>query len=310
MEPASDKPAAALVHAERTQNFPLAALLFLLAMALFIVMDAMAKWLTSELHVVMIVWGRYMAQTLILMVVFGVSFPRRLRTNHLNLQISRSLLLLGATFFFFAGLKVLPLSETTAIFFVAPLIVVALAGPMLGEKIGVFRWSAVGVGFGGMLLIQQPGAATFQWASLLPLAAATCYAVNQITTRKVTAGDSSTTTLVFTALAGTIVISLVAPFFWQTPTWEQAAILLGMGAVGGIGHYCMILALSRAPASALAPFDYSSLIWAALIGVLVFHESLPPMTLLGAAIIAGAGLFIMWRERQKKARTAAESAAG
>lgn len=280
----------------------MAAALFLFAMFLFICMDAMAKWLTDELHVVMIVWGRYAAQTALLVVFFGVSFPRRLKTNHPNLQVARSLLLLGATFFFFAGLKVLPLSETTAIFFVAPLIVVALAGPMLGEKIGMLRWSAVGVGFCGMLLIQQPGAATFQWASLLPFAAATCYAINQITTRKVTAGDSSTTTLVFTALAGTVVISLVAPFFWQTPTWSQAGIMLAMGAVGGIGHFAMILSLSRAPASALAPFDYSSLIWAALIGVMVFDETLPPMTLIGAAIIAGAGLFIMWREKRAERR--------
>lgn len=298
--PQASRTAVAVTDAERTQNFPLAAALFLTAMALFIVMDALAKWLTDELNTVMIVWGRYTAQTVILMVVFGLSFPRRLKTNHLKLQVTRSLLLLGATFFFFAGLAILPLSETTAIFFVAPLIVVALAGPLLGEKIGLFRWTAVAVGFGGMLLIQQPGAATFQWASLLPFAAAVCYAVNQITTRKVTAGDSSTTTLVFTALSGTVVVSLVVPFFWQTPTWTQVAIMLGMGAVGGIGHFAMILALTRAPASALAPFDYSSLIWAALIGVLVFHETLPPMTLLGALIIAAAGLFIMWRERRSK----------
>ncbi|MCY4310406.1 MAG: DMT family transporter [Rhodospirillaceae bacterium] len=301
MEPASDTPTSdALNAAERPQNFPLAAALFLFAMVFFIVMDAMAKWLTNELNVIMIVWGRYMAQTLILIVVFGLSFPRRLKTGHLNLQVARSILLLGATFFFFAGLKFLPLSETTAIFFVAPLVVVALAGPMLGEKIGTLRWGAVGVGFCGMLLIQQPGTATFQWASLLPLAAAACYAFNQITTRKVTAGDSATTTLIFTALAGTVLISLVVPFFWETPTWKQATILLGMGAVGGIGHFCMILALARAPASALAPLDYSSLIWAALIGVLVFQESLPPMTLLGTAVIAGAGLFIMWREKKVK----------
>ena len=301
MEPASDTPTSdAMSVAERTRNFPLAVALFLSAMVFFIVMDAMAKWLTNELNVVMIVWGRYMAQTLILIVVFGFSFPRRLKTRHLNLQIARSILLLGATFFFFAGLKFLPLSETIAIFFVAPLVVVALAGPMLGEKIGMLRWGAVGVGFCGMLLIQQPGTATFQWASLLPLAAAACYAFNQITTRKVAAGDSATTTLIFTALAGTLLISLVVPFFWETPTWKQAAILLGMGATGGIGHFCMILALARAPVSALAPLDYSSLIWAALIGVLVFHESLPPMTLLGTAVIAGAGLFIMWREKQVK----------
>lgn len=285
-----------------SQNFPVAAALFLFAMFCFIGMDAVAKWLTGQIDLVMIVWGRYTAQTLLLVLFFGLSFPRRLRTRHVRLQTARSLLLLAATFFFFAALEALPLSETTAIFFVAPLIVVALAGPLLGEPVGLFRWTAVAVGFAGMLIVQQPGAAAFQWASLLPLAAATCYAFQQITTRKVTAGDSATTTLVFTALAGTVVVSCIAPFFWETPDWRQALAMLAMGAIGGLGHFAVILALARAPASALAPFDYSSLIWAALIGVFVFDETLPPTTLTGAAIIAAAGLFVIWRERRVRRR--------
>jgi len=286
-----------------SQNFPLAAALFLSAMFCFISMDAVAKWLTGQIDLVMIVWGRYAAQTLLLVLIFSRSFVRRLRTRHVGLQTTRSLLLLTATFFFFAGLEALPLSETTAIFFVAPLIVVALAGPLLGEPIGLFRWTAVAVGFSGMLIIQQPGAAAFQWASLLPFFAAACYALQQIATRKVTAGDSAVTTLIFTALAGTVVVSCIAPFFWETPDWRQALAMLAMGAIGGIGHFALILALSRAPASALAPFDYSSLIWAALIGVIVFDEILPPTTLTGAVIIAAAGLFVMWRERRAGRRS-------
>ncbi|MDE0704876.1 MAG: DMT family transporter [Rhodospirillaceae bacterium] len=285
-----------------SQNFPAAAALFLFAMFCFIGMDAVAKWLTGQIDLVMIVWGRYAAQTLLLALIFSRSFARRLRTRHVGLQTTRSLLLLAATFLFFAGLEALPLSETTAIFFVAPLIVVALAGPLLGEPIGLFRWTAVAVGFGGMLIIQQPGGATFQWASLLPFGAATCYALQQIATRKVTAGDAATTTLIFTALAGTIIVCCIVPFFWETPDWRQALAMLAMGAIGGIGHFAMILALARAPASALAPFDYSSLIWAALLGVLIFDEILPTTTLTGAAIIAGAGLFVIWRERQARRR--------
>ncbi len=285
-----------------SQNFPVAAALFLLAMFCFISMDAVAKWLTGQIDLVMIVWGRYAAQTLLLVLIFAPSLARRLRTRHVGLQTTRSLLLLAATFLFFAGLEALPLSETVAIFFVAPLIVVALAGPLLGEPIGLFRWAAVGVGFSGMLIVQQPGAAAFQWASLLPFFAAACYALQQITTRKVTAGDSAVTTLIFTALAGTVVVSCIAPFFWETPDWRQALAMLTMGAIGGVGHFAMILALARAPASALAPFDYSSLIWAALIGVIAFDEILPPTTLTGAAIIAGAGLFVIWRERRARQR--------
>ena len=285
-----------------SQNFPVAAALFLFAMFCFIGMDAVAKWLTGQIDLVMIVWGRYAAQTLLLVLIFGTSFPRRLRTRYVRLQTSRSLLLLGATFLFFAGLEALPLSETTAIFFVAPLIVVALAGPMLGERIGPFRWAAVAVGFGGMLTIQQPGAAAFQWASLLPFGAAACYALQQIATRKVTAGDAATTTLIFTTFAGTLVVSCIVPFFWETPDWRQILAMLAMGAIGGIGHFSLILALSRAPASALAPFDYSSLIWAAILGIVVFGETLPPMTLAGAFIIAASGLFIMWRERRADRR--------
>lgn len=284
--------------AERMQNFPLAAALFLFAMFCFISMDAVAKYLTDTINVLMIVWGRYAAQVLLLAILFGPSMARRLKTQHPRLQVARSLLLLGATFFFFISLESLDISEATALFFVAPLMVVALAGPLLGERIGPWRWSAVAIGFFGMLLIQQPGTEAFQWASLFPLAASACYAVQQIATRKVSAGDAPTTTLIFTALAGWAVISLIIPFFWDTPDWRQLLAMLAMGALGGIGHFAMILALTRAPASALAPFDYSSLIWAALIGVVVFGETLPPMTLIGAAIIAGAGLFIMWRERR------------
>ena len=146
------------------------------------------------------------------------------------------------------------------------------------------------------------GAATFQWASLLPFGAATCYALQQISTRKVTAGDAATTTLIFTTLGGTIVVTCLVPFFWETPDWRQILAMFAMGALGGIGHFALILALARAPASALAPFDYSSLIWAALIGVVVFDEILPPNTLAGAAIIAAAGLFVIWRERQARQR--------
>lgn len=298
--PAHDRTSASRIAP--SQNFPVAAALFLFAMFCFISMDAVAKWLTGQIDLVMIVWGRYAAQTLLLVLIFGASFPRRLRTRYVRLQTARSLLLLCATFFFFAGLEALPLSETTAIFFVAPLIVVALAGPMLGEPVGPFRWAAVAIGFAGMLTIQQPGAAAFQWASLLPFCAAACYALQQIATRKVTAGDAATTTLIFTTFAGTLVVSCIVPFFWETPDWRQILAMLAMGALGGLGHFAMIVALTRAPASALAPFDYSSLIWAALIGVIVFDEILPPNTLAGAAIIAAAGLFVIWRERRVRRR--------
>ena len=275
-----------------------AVLLFCGSMFVLVCMDAVAKWESERLDSVFVTWARYASQLVILFLIFGPGLIRRFRTDHLKLQLLRSALMLGATLFFFTGIGLMPLSAAIPLIFLSPLFVVALAGPVLGEKVGARRWAAVGIGLLGMLLIVRPGSDSFTWASLLIIVAALCYGGQQLATRHLAVGDPPTTTLAFTSLVGAVVMTFVAPFVWQTPTWEETAGLVALGILATIGHFMLIMALSLAPASVLAPLDYTSLIWGSLMGVLIFNEVLEPTTLAGAAVIAGAGLFIYLRERQ------------
>jgi drug/metabolite transporter (DMT)-like permease len=158
------------------------------------------------------------------------------------------------------------------------------------------------VGLIGMLLIVRPGTETFAWASLLVLGAALCYGGQQLATRHLSVADPPSTTLVYTSMVGGIAMSFAAPFVWQTPSWVDVGALVSLGLIATVGHFMLIKALTLAPASLLAPLDYTSLIWGSLLGVLVFNEVLDPLTLAGAGIIAAAGLFIYLRERQLAAR--------
>ena len=275
-----------------------AVLLFTFSMLVLVCMDAVAKWTSERLDPLFITWARYVSQLVILLALFGPGFFRRLRTNHLRLQLLRSALMLGATLFFFSGIALMPLSAAIALIFISPLFVVALAGPILGEKVGPRRWAAVIVGLAGMLLIVRPGTESFSWASLLILGAVLCYGGQQLATRYLSVGDPASTTLIFTAIVGGLVMSIAAPFVWQTPNWQEAVALVSLGVLATIGHFMLILALSLAPASLLAPLDYTSLIWGTILGMLVFNETLDPLTMTGAAIIAASGLFVYLRERQ------------
>ena len=281
-----------------SRDLTFAVLLFTFSMLVLVCMDAVAKWVSARLDPLFITWARYASQFVILLMLFGPGFFRRMRTNHLRLQLLRSALMLGATLFFFSGLALMPLSAAIALIFVSPLFVVALAGPVLGEKVGPRRWAAVIIGLAGMLLIVRPGTEAFTWASLLILGAVFCYGGQQLATRYLSVGDPASTTLIFTAIVGAVVMSLAAPFVWQTPSWEDAAALVSLGLLASVGHFMLIQALTLAPASLLAPLDYTSLIWGTLLGMLVFNETLDPLTLTGAAIIAGSGLFVYLRERQ------------
>lgn len=285
-------------EAASVRDLTVAVVLFATSMFVLVGMDTIAKWLSDRMNPLFITWARYASQMLILLLIFGPGIVRLMRAQHLKLQLLRSVLMLGATLFFFSGLAVVDLHAAMAIIFVSPLFVVALAGPVLGEKVGPRRWIAVGVGMIGMLLVVRPGTDTFSWGALLILGAALCYGSQQLATRHVATGDSASTTLVFTALIGAIVMSFAAPFVWVTPDWTEAIALVGLGVIATLGHWMLIKALALAPASVLAPLDYTALIWGTLAGMLVFNEVLHPLTVVGAVIIAAAGLFVYWRERQ------------
>ena len=265
----------------------------------FVMLDVCAKYLTREIHVVEIIWGRYTFHALFMILLLGPRYGLGLvRTQRLGLQVTRSLLLLAATGFFFTALKHIPLADATTVAFVNPLLVTALAVPLLGERVGLRRWAAVLVGFIGVIVVLRPGLGVMHWAAVLPLGMATCLAFYQIFTRMLVAGETPYATLFYTALVASLVASLAVPFFWQTPSTEVWLILVMMGLIGGVGHYFMIKALEFAPAAVVAPFAYVNLIWVTIAGFVFFADLPDRLTVLGALLIVGSGLYIVFREHR------------
>lgn len=281
------------------------AALICLAVIAFVIMKGLVRYLGGAGYPVPeIVWARY-AFHLVFIMAF---FPRRVSTllvsTRKGMQILRSVLMLGATVCMFFALSVMPLADAVAIGFITPLLVVGLSVAILEERVGVRRWSAVTTGFVGMLIIIRPGAGTMQWAALLPVAMAVFYAFYLIVTRLIRESADPLNALFYTALVGALAASLVLPFHWRTPTPVDGLLMAGTGFFGAIGHYAVIKAYEIVEVSAVAPFSYTELIWATLVGFLAFGDFPDAWTFAGAAIIIGAGLYVIHRERRLGAMAA------
>ncbi|MCB2102229.1 MAG: DMT family transporter [Rhodobacterales bacterium] len=268
----------------------------LLTMLLFVSMDTLAKHLAATYPVAQVVWARYTFHFLLLAAILHRRLPDVARTKRLGFQAGRALLLAGTTALFFTGLRYVPLASASAMMFIAPLMVTGLSVPLLGERVGPRRWAAVAVGFVGAMIIIRPGTAAMDLAMLLPLGAAFLYAFYQIATRELSRTDAPMTTLVYTALVGGLVSSLVVPFSWQAPTAGDWGLMVLMGLFGGTSQFALIKAFQSAPASVVTPFSYSSLIWATTLGFLVFGDLPDGWTVVGALVIAASGLYVFARE--------------
>ncbi len=269
----------------------------LLAIFLFVSMDAAAKYLSQSYAVPQVVWARYVFHVLVVVLVLNRHVPRLLRSRRLGLQLARSLLLVVTTGCFFLALSLLPLAEASAIMLVAPLFVTALSVPLLGEPVGLRRWCAVVVGFLGALIVVKPGAGVFEWAALLPLAAASLYAFYQIATRVLAASDPPETTLLYTGLVGALAASAVVPWAWQAPDAAGWALMAVVGTLGGASQFALIKAFESAPAAVVSPFGYSNMIWATLYGLVLFGDVPEWTTLAGAGVLIASGLYVWYRER-------------
>lgn len=269
-------------------------------MALFVSLDTVAKYLSQSLPVLQIVWARYAFHILILGVVIAPRLPVLLQTKRLNLQILRSIFLLGATGFFFSAISLMPLASASAIMFAAPILVTALSMPLLGERVGPHRWGSVIVGFVGALIIIRPGSESMNPAAFLALSSACCYALYQITTRKLSGVDPPLTTLAYSASVGALVSSIGVPVVWVAPTPFEWVGMAALGVLGALGHFTLIKAYDNAPVATVAPFSYSNLIWATLLGFIVFGDLPDQLTLVGAVVIAASGLYIVHRERIRR----------
>jgi len=277
---------------------------------IFASLDATAKLMGAYYAVFEIVWLRYTVHVMVMLAVFLPAMGlRMLRAHHLRWQIVRGLILVLCTGLSFTGLRLMPLAEVTAISFVTPLMVTLLAGPLLGEKVGMARWGAVALGFAGVVIIVRPGSGIFGWAALIPLGLACANAFFHILSRKYAGADDPVTTLFFSGLVGAVLASFALPFVWKTPAPEHWPALLLMGLLGGGGHLLLVLCFRRAPASVLAPFTYTQLAFATLIGIFIMHHMPDRWSLVGMGVIALAGLYAVgvqaWEHRSRRRRVAA-----
>jgi drug/metabolite transporter (DMT)-like permease len=206
---------------------------------------------------------------------------------------------LGASFSFFVGLRYLPLAEAFAITFAGPIFITALSVPILGEKVGIRRWSAVLVGLVGVAMILRPGAAVFRPEALLPLTAAFCYAMVMLITRKLVRRDGTMTILFWTALGASFVTAAALPFDWTAPSALDWLLFAFIGLAGTCTMFLMAQAYRHAPAAVIAPFDYSILIWGIIIGWVVWREVPDPGIWPGVAVLMASGLYIIYRETRQ-----------
>jgi drug/metabolite transporter (DMT)-like permease len=274
------------------------------ATSLFPFMNAAVKYLGDFYPTAQIVWFRYAGHFAFMLLIFlPVQGPMLFRTTRIGAQISRSILLLSSTSLYFLAVTFIPLATAASISFTNPFIVTALSAPMLGEVVRARRWTAVIVGFIGALIIIRPGFEGFHWAGLLVIGSATCYSLYQIITRRIAGTDSPATTIIYTAVIGTILCTIVVPFQWTTPEglfhW---LLLISLGVIGGLGHYFVVKAFQYAEASAIAPFGYMQLLGAVVLGFLIFGELPDAWSWLGAAVIVCAGLYIVYREGVRKGK--------
>ncbi|MBI4985350.1 MAG: DMT family transporter [Rhodocyclales bacterium] len=275
--------------------------LMLLAVLCFAALDATSKTLSQTFAVPLLVWARYAFHLLMMLLFLAPSMKWKLvATRRPRLHIVRALLLVGTTGFAMVAIRTMPLAEATAIVFVTPLAVAVLAGPMLGERVGRNRWIALLFGFCGMLLVARPGGAMSPAGIAWALAAAACYTLYQIQTRQLAATEDTWTMLFYTALVGTVAMSLGLPLFWsnELPTPTEALMIASLGIYGGTGHFMLIRAFRFAPASTLAPFVYSQLVYAALFGWMFYDHIPDAVSVAGMAVIAGSSILMAILERR------------
>ena len=283
---------------------PLRGVFFMLAaMAMLPLIDVMAKLLGQQgVPILQIVWARLAFGTILtLPFAWRLAGPRGLIPARPGYHALRAAFLIAATFFFFLSLTFLPIADALAIFFVQPLVVTLLSPWFLGEKVGPRRWTAVLIGFIGMLIIIRPGLAEVNPGSLLALASGTCLAIYFVMTRRISGQADAMVTTFHTNAMGTLILSGVVGFLWLPPTPAQWLMMGALGAIATFGHYLIVLAYDHAEASLLAPLAYTEIITATLLGWMVFGDLPDRWTVLGVSILIACAIYISVRERKARA---------
>lgn len=269
--------------------------------AFLVLNDAIAKVLTDRYDAMQIIFVRNLiAVPLIAAVAVMLRGPGALRTYHLRLHAVRGALMMLGAYLYFTSLTYLPLAEATALIFAAPIFITALSVPLLGEAVGWRRWSAVLLGFAGVLIVVQPGGSTFQPASLLPVATALLYSIFMITARWLHQGESMWTMMLYVVLFPLIYTAPFALLVWVPVGLEDVPFFVAIAICGSLGITFIGQAFRMAPAAVVAPFDYTALLWATLLGWLIWDEIPVMWTVVGALVIMVSGIIIVLREAALK----------
>ncbi|MCE8527507.1 DMT family transporter [Ruegeria pomeroyi] len=271
-----------------------------LAILCFSLMDATVKGLAPRIGVIPALWARYAGQMLLVLLLVLPRLHRVIRTAYPRLQLLRSLMLMCATGFFFLGISRIPLTDATALMSVNPVFITLGAALFLGERLGPRRLLGIALALTGALIVLRPGSDLFQPAALFPLGAAACYSTYALLTRRVGPDEDVWTSLFYTGLVGTLLLSLIVPGHWQPPGpagWGMIALVVLFGT---LGQLCLIRAFSQGEAAMLAPYAYCGLGFAAVWSAVFFGEFPDGWTILGALVIAGAGLYVWHREMHSR----------
>ncbi|WP_299673476.1 DMT family transporter [uncultured Roseobacter sp.] len=287
----------------QSSNTRLGVALMLATTFVFALQDGISRHLADAYNVYMVVMIRYWFFAAFVIAVAarqagGVRVAAQ--TRQPGLQAARGVLLALEVCVMVTGFTLLGLVESHAVFACYPLLVAALSGPVLGEAVGWRRWAAIGVGFVGVMIILQPGVSVFNPYAIVPLAAAFMFALYGLLTRYAARQDSTATSFFWTGTAGAATMSVIGIWFWEPMSGGDWAWMALLCVTGAAGHWLLIRCYEVAEASAVQPFAYFQLVFAAAIGISVFGESIRPNVALGVVVIVSAGLFTLWRERQQR----------
>jgi drug/metabolite transporter (DMT)-like permease len=255
------------------------------------------KWLSDTYPAVELTFLRCLFGFVpVLFVVRGGGGVRALQTRRPARHCIRAAYWCGAFILSFLSLRFLPLAEAVSLSFLAPIFMTALSVPMLGERVGIHRWSAVIVGFVGVLFMARPNGQFLQWGTLFGIGSALCSAFGALSVRQLSRTETTAAITCYMHVFAALILAVALPFGWVTPTWQAALMIFGIGLLGGTGQYLSTRSLSCAPAAVIAPFNYTQIIWAVALGYAIWGD-LPDLTLVvGVALVIASGIYICVRE--------------
>ena len=271
------------------------------AMCLFPMSDAALKWLSGDYHVFQLLFLRSLFVFLpTLLFLYHAGGFRMLRSGRKKLLALRGALAFGSWSLYLLAISRMPLADATAIFFSAPLIMAALSMPLLGEPVGPRRWTAIGLGFGGVLIIVGPSAGMLGGTAMIALAAAVLFSFAQLVARRLASTESSATMVFYTTSILVVLAGAAQPFVWVTPSWRDLAVMAAAGLVTGIAQFLQTQALRFAPVAIVGSFLFTQLIWSTLYGYLLWGDLPGRSILIGGAVVIASGLYVFYRETRTR----------